>query len=311
KINGEQSKQLINDILKVFDNSDEIDGENYTYTDISQTGNIDKQIMLERHEISPELLRYERPRGVLYKDDGSVSIMINEEDHLRIQAVYPGNNIEKAYALADAIDDIIESHLEYSFNKDRGYLTSCPSNTGTGLRASVMMHLPMIKRSGNIQAMAGALAKIGMTARGIYGEGSKSYGSIYQISNQVTLGKSENEIIENLKTITEQIIDNEYNIIKTMFTTNALGLEDEIYRSAGILSNARKMSLSESMDLLSNIRLGLTAGLIKKDRLDKPVYNIMMDIKPGNIQKLLGCTMDDIQIDIERAKILREIFKGI
>lgn len=309
KIDNDQSKAMIGDVVGSIKNSYMAIGKEFDFVDLSDTDNVERLSMLEKHEISPELLRYERPVGVLVKNDDSIDIMINEEDHIRIQAIYPGNNIEKAYDMADKIDDCIEESLEYAYHKDFGYLTSCPTNTGTGLRASVMVHLPMLEKTGNLQRLAAAIAKLGMTVRGIYGEGTQPMGSIYQISNQITLGKTESEIIENLQTTCCQVIDNEFKIQKAAFTNNADDMEDSIYRALGILSSARKMSLTEAMEKLSTVRLGIIAGVVKEKRPNMPIYSIMMNIEPGNLQKRVGYSLSESQMMTERARYLREIFE--
>ncbi|MBE6012751.1 MAG: protein arginine kinase [Lachnospiraceae bacterium] len=307
KINDEQSEKLIKDVISSIKNDYMSIGSQFEYVDIKNADGTDKRALIEKHSISPELLKYSRPRGVLIKEDESVEIMINEEDHIRIQSVYSGKNIDAAWDTADKIDDLMEETLEYAFDSDFGYLTSCPTNTGTGLRASYMVHIPMLEKTGNIQSLAAALSKLGMTIRGIYGEGSESYGSIYQVSNQMTLGKSEEEIIQGLKTIGEQIEDNESKVFKNIYSENPIYVEDNIYRAYGLLKNARKMTVKEAMNLLSAVRTGYIFGILKEPKPKAPIYNIMMNIEPGNIQKRTG-ESDSDKRDIARASYLREIF---
>ena len=308
KIDDEKSREMIEDVINSIKNDYMSIGDEFEYIDLNKQEQEDSLVMVERHEISPEMLKLERPRGILLKNDESIDIMINEEDHIRIQVVYAGKNIDKAWDMADKIDDLIEESVEYAYDRRFGYLTSCPSNTGTGLRASYIMHLPFLESTGNIRELATHLSKMGMTIRGIYGEGSESFGSIYQISNQTTLGKSEKEIIDSLKTVGENIRDNETKTYEYILSRSKNKIEDDIYRSYGLLKYSRSMTMKEAMNLLSAVRVGYNRRLLTKDRPEKNIYNIMMDIEPGNIGKKYGAKTPE-ERDFYRAKYLREIFK--
>jgi len=266
--------------------------------------------MVESHEISPEILKLstERPFALLKND--SANIMLGEEDHIRIQAVVAGDNLDRAYAAANEIDDKLDKIVNYAYHKDLGYLTSCPTNTGTGLRASFMVHIPMIEKSGALANLVRHLSKLGLTVRGIYGEGTKPCGSIYQVSNQVTLGKSEAEIIEKIKTVGSQLIESERTLLESSFTTSRLEIEDVIHRAIGLLTHARRLTLNEAMESLSAIRVGLLSGVIKEVNLDLPIYCVMINIQPGSLQKMAGKHLSDNDILIERAKYLRKVFSG-
>ena len=306
KLSEEDSKKLINDVITSLENISI--GEDFSYTRVNDLSDIEKISMMEKHEISLGLLKNQKPCGALANSDKSINIMINEEDHLRIQTIFPGKNIGSSWDLADKIDNIIEESLEYAFDKDFGYLTSCPSNTGTGLRASYMVHIPMHEKSGKIQGLAAVLSKFGMTIRGIYGEGSEPLGSIYQISNQVTLGKTEQEIIEGLDNIANQIIENENAILQEMLNSQPIFIEDNVYRALGILKTARKIPIKEAMSLLSAVRLGFNYEIIKEARPNINIYNIMMNVEPGNLQKMHDKILLEEEKDILRAEYLRSIF---
>lgn len=284
-INEEESEKMIKDIVSSIKNDYMSIGTQFEYVDLNKIDDVKKAAMVEKHEISPELLKYKRPRGVLVKSDESVEIMINEEDHIRIQAINAGKNIDKAWDMADKIDDIIEESVDYAFDKKFGYLTSCPSNTGTGLRASFMVHIPVIEKTGNIRNLASSLSKMGMTIRGIYGEGSESMGSIYQVSNQITLGKSEEEIIENLKSVGKHIEENEKALFDEMYANDPVYVEDNIYRSYALLKYSKQIDMKEAMDLLSSVRVGYMTGILKEKKPKTFIYNIMMNIEPGNMRE--------------------------
>lgn len=277
-----------------------------SFLDIDKHSAPEKYSLLEKHILSGELLKSERPAGILLFNDESVCILINEEDHLRIQSIFPGHDINNAFSLADKIDDLIEENVEYAFDKDYGYLTSCPTNTGTGLRASFMIHIPVIEMTGQLRNVIEAIGKFGMTLRGIYGEGSEPMGSIYQISNQITLGKSEEEIIYNLEKVTAFIIDQETKLREELMSSNKYELIDKIYRSYGVLAHCKRITKKEAMELLSLIRLGYITNILDMKRPKQNIYSIMMNIQPGNLQKNVNRPLDESERDIERAKFINE-----
>ena len=231
--------------------------------------------------------------------------MLNEEDHIRIQAINSGYNIEKCLTEANRIDTLLQESLNYAFDKQYGYLTSCITNVGTGLRASFMLHLPMLEKYGHIQSISNNISKFGMTIRGMHGEGTKSFGSIYQISNQTTLGKTEQQIIEDLKNITIQIVEREKNVRQNLKNTQNIDILDKIYRSYGIIKYCKKIRFEEAMKHLSNIWLGKDIGVLD---ITQNIYNIMMDIQPATIAYKFNI---DEQQDIElyRAKYINEVLK--
>ena len=267
--------------------------------------------MVENHELSPDVFKLspERPFALLKGTSGE-NVILGEEDHIRIQSVAPGNNLDAAYKQASEIDDMLERAVEYAYHKDFGYLTSCPTNTGTGLRASFMVHVPMIEKTGNLPEIIRSLSKLGMTVRGIYGEGTKPFGSIYQVSNQVTLGKSEEEILKDIKAVGSQLVESEQTLLKNAFIKDPLGMEDIIFRALGLLKSARKITVNEAMESLSAIRAGILSGVLKGELgvLDLPIYSIMIGIEPGNLQTKAGENLSENDILIHRARYLREIF---
>lgn len=281
----------------------------FKFYDMMETDRIEKLDLMERHLISPDLVERQIPSGVLVMEDESVSIMINEEDHVRIQTFVAGDNIEAVYDLADKIDNMMGETLDYAFDDKYGFITSCPTNIGTGLRASFMMHLPCHEKTGNIKKLISQVSKYGVTVRGIYGEGSESVGSIYQISNQITLGKSEAEIIEILKKVGNMIKENEIEMRNHILKNDELSFEDEVYRSYGILTNAKKISAAEAMKHLSNVRLGYLSGMLKEEKPKIPVNHIMIEIQPEVMRKKMGTNTTTAKRDAARAAYINKLFE--
>jgi len=276
------------------------------FIDMSDTDNVRKQALLENHIISQNLIDRKKPCGVLTGTNANknVNIMVNEEDHLRIQSIYDGFDIENAYEKANEIDDLFANNTEYAFNKNFGYLTTCLSNTGTGLRASFMIHIPMIEALGQLSSLAYSISKFGMVIRGIYGEGSKSIGGIYQISNEITLGRSENEIIENIKNITMQIAEKEMQLRKA---NNNDDFADKIYRSYGILKYCRKISSAEAASVLSNIQIGKSLDF-KEINTNANIYDIIRNIQPANIIEYMNKkNVNNKDRDFIRAEYIRSV----
>ena len=265
---------------------------------------IERQFLVERHLISPRLSKNSTSGAALISNDGVFSIMVNEEDHIRIQAILPGLQIKKSWEMASNIDDVLEQNLEYAYSENWGYLTSCPTNVGTGMRASVMVHLPALSITGNMSKILQAVAHIGLTIRGLYGEGTEMVGNIFQISNQITLGRAEEEIVENLTAVTRQIIDKEKEARKVLLENNRIQIEDKIWRSWGIMKNARMVNSQECMKLLSDIRLGVDVGII--ENIPTQLLNeIMIETQTASIQKNSGRELSAGERDIIRAEMIR------
>ncbi|MBM7609414.1 protein arginine kinase [Lysinibacillus composti] len=277
----------------------------FSHFTIKEMPALQRQVLVEKHLISPLLAKKENSSSVLISDDESISIMVNEEDHLRIQCLSPGMQLLETYNLAYKLDNELENHLPYAFNNTLGYLTSCPTNVGTGLRASVMMHLPALTMSKQIKVITQMLTRLGMVVRGIYGEGSENLGNFYQISNQVTLGKSEEEIIEDLQNAVVQIIRNERASRESLLNKAPLVLEDRFNRSLGTLKYAHIMTSEEAAACLSNVRLGVDLGIIKSIPLHV-LNECMILIQPGFVQQYAGTTLHPNERDLFRAKMLRE-----
>jgi len=266
-----------------------------------------RQILFEKHLISREHMEDNPNKALLLNQDESVSIMVNEEDHLRIQVLLPGLQLEKAWEEADRIDDLLESQLEYAFHEEKGYLTCCPTNVGTGLRASVMIHLPGLVATKQASRIFSTLGQLGLVVRGLYGEGTEATGYLFQISNQVTLGLKETEIIQNLTAVTKQIIDKEEEVRKLLLNETPLQTKDRVGRAYGILKNAAIINSQEALSLLSEIRLGADLGILKTDVSTEKLNEIMIAAQPGFLQNNAGKHMDTLERDAARAELFNKM----
>lgn len=301
---NQQSEEVLNQLREVLnDERMAVYGELYPIL-LSDLNELDKEVLVEKHLISPNLAGESRNGAVFISEDESLSLMVNEEDHLRIQCLYPGFQIQEAWERATAIDDVFEDHVDFAFDDHRGFLTSCPTNVGTGLRASVMMHLPALVLTQQINRILQAVTQVGLTVRGIYGEGSEAMGNLFQISNQITLGQSEEEIIENLYGVVLQIIEHEKSAREKLLMDSKLRIVDRVMRSYGILAHAAIMDSKEAAQRLSDVRLGVDLKLI--DTLSSQVLNELNVLtQPGFLQKKYGENMSPSERDMYRATLIR------
>ena len=282
---------------------DALDGkENLTYTELKTLTRSQIVSLAERHLISPEFASNSDARALLMSDNEDISIMLCEEDHIRIQVMKSGLALKEAYELADKIDTEINQSLKYAFDEKLGYLTQCPTNLGTGMRASVMLHLPALTAKGQIGSLASTVSKLGLTIRGAYGEGMSAMGDLYQLSNQVSLGISEKSAIDNLKTITLQLAAQERAAREE--ASKSIETEDAVFSAYGILKSARILSTKEFMSLISKVRLGAVLGMIKTDL--KTINELMVSMQPATINAFVGKTLSLEERDVERAKLVRE-----
>lgn len=281
-------------------------GYGLNFVRLQDMDEITKMSLLEKHLVSPNfVMNKENTGAMLINDDENISVMINEEDHLRIQVMASGLDIENLMNFSTELDEKIGKLLPYAYHEKYGFLTSCPTNVGTALRASVMVHLPGLEKTGNINKILEVINNFGMNIRGIYGEGSKAAANMYQISNKQTLGISESEIVKNLKLITEKIIEQE-RLARKILTRDSIELEDKVYRAYGILTNAKKISSEEARDLLSEVKLGTDLGIIQ-ELTDLKVKKLELYTKPANLQKYLGKQIDSYERDIKRAEVIKQI----
>lgn len=304
KLDIDQAIKLVDFYKNAVFKSKKALSEELSFIDSTKINPLEKACLVEKHLISPEFAAKKEVTGLILSEDEKISIMINEEDHLRIQAISAGFQLNEAWELCSSIDDLIESESEYAYNKDFGYLTCCPTNVGTGMRASVMVHLPALTMGGYLSGVLDAVSKLGIAVRGLYGEGSDIMGNMYQISNQVSLGQSEEEIITKINIIANRIIEQE-KLAREQLLKSKVQLEDRLYRAYGIFSNARVMTSSECMKLISDVRLGVDLGIINDLSMDK-LNELVVITQPANLQKHYDTALSPEERDVKRAELIRE-----
>jgi len=276
-----------------------------SYLSVAHLGPLDRQFLVERQLISRELANVlEGPRGFAFDDRESVSLMVNEEDQLRLQVMRSGFALDAAWEEIDRIDDLIEAQVVYAFSEQFGYLTACPTNVGTGLRASVMLHLPALGLTKQIEKAFKALQKINLVVRGLYGEGSRASGDFFQISNQVTLGKSEPAALGDIREVISEIIKYERMARTALMRESRQSLQDRVARALGTLQSAQMMTSEETMELLSAVRLGISLKLVE-DVSANLVNELFLHTQPAHLQKLMGEHLDGEARNAARARYLR------
>lgn len=304
RISEEGAESLVKEVKEKLSGLADFDGEFY-FGNLSRLSKAERIAMMERHVLSPQIVNKKQETGIIVSKNESLSIMINEEDHLRIQGMAGGMNIEKAFQLANEIDDIASSKMEFAFDDQYGYLTTCPTNVGTGLRASYMVFLPALSAAGKLKLLSEELNKYGITLRGMYGEGSEGTVNIYQISNQKTLGNKEQEIIDNLNNIVLQVIRQERKRREYVLMNNYDLIEDQIYRSYGVLKYARQINTKDAMTLLSQVKFGFDTGILKSQDSNHNIFRLMMEVQPYNLLQREGKMLGNIQRDKIRAEYIR------
>lgn len=274
------------------------------YFNLNTLDELDRLLLVENHLISMEHYQAKGPRGVSCNAAGSISIMVNEEDHLRIQVILPGLALEEGWKQIDRIDDKLAEQVNWSFDESYGFLTSCPTNVGTGLRVSVMLHLPALVLSNHIEKVFTAVSQVNLAVRGLFGEGSHAVGDFFQISNQITLGKTPEEIIETVSNVLMKVIEYERDVRKALLGDSKKILEDKVWRALGMLKSARSISSEETLSYLSSVRLGVTLGLLDDISLET-INQLFLDVQPGHLQKIEGQNLDPETRDIIRANLIR------
>lgn len=299
------SDEELKDILMTIKNSN-IDSDLH-FIKLSDLDELMKNSLVEKRVISRDLLEM-KETGILLNDTENISIMINEEDHLRIQVMKPGFNLDEALSDAIRVDEKLSSKINYAYSDKYGFLTACPTNLGTGLRASVMLHLPALRLTGKIEKVLEVVNKVNLDVRGVYGEGTEAIGDLYQVSNKISLGVTEEEIVENVKLIVQKLIEQERKA-REYLKNQGETFEDKISRTYGNLVYARKMTYSECAKIISIVRLGISMGIITEID-NKKLNKISILTKPATLQKYLKKELSAEERDIERAKVIKQIIES-
>jgi protein arginine kinase len=284
--------------------------QNLSMIDLEGLSPSDRLCLVEKHLCSPQFIEQPHLRSLIVNPEQSISLMVNEEDHLRIQTIVPGFAPDQALNLANQVDDYLEEFLEFCFDENYGYLTACPTNVGTGLRVSVMIHLPGLAIIDQVKKVLTALTHIGINIRGLYGEGTESFGDLYQISNQVTLGHTEIELINNLKSVCRQVIEQERAVREALLKESKMQLEDRVFRAYGILTHARVLTSQEALKLLSDVKLGIELGIITGIK-QVEIKELFLLTRASILQKIAGKELAPPERDYQRAQIIREHFKTV
>jgi protein arginine kinase len=281
-------------------------GQGLTFVDLEGVDEIDRQILVERHLISRQHAESEGSRAVAFSADQTISLMINEEDHLRMQVLRSGLQLDECWAAISAIDNAIEQHVDFAFHARFGYLTACPTNVGTGIRVSAMLHLPALKLANEMERAFRAAKDLHLAIRGLHGEGTEASGDLYQISNQTTLGKSEDEIISEFKhLIIPKMVEYEKRARQALQRERSAALDDKIWRAYGLLTHARTVSTDEALFLLSHLRMGVSLGRIDSLKLEA-LNDLFLMIQPAHLQKLAGRRLSGEERSIVRADLIRK-----
>ncbi|MCK4340619.1 MAG: protein arginine kinase [Phycisphaerae bacterium] len=279
--------------------------QDLVHIDVDQLDDLDRTLLVERHLISRQHAEGTGTRGVVFHPSEASAIMINEEDHLRIQVMRSGLQIDEAWEQINDIDDALEAHLDYAFDAQYGYLTACPTNVGTGIRVSVMLHLPALRLTNELEKVGQAAKDMKLAVRGLHGEGTEALGDFFQISNQITLGRGEEEIIDDFRSVViPKIVEYETATREALKKNRPQALDDKIWRALGMLKSARLISSHEAMQYLSHIRMGLHVGRLATVDL-QTLNELFLQIQPAHLQKLHGERLNGEQRSVERATFIR------
>lgn len=278
--------------------------KNFEFLNLDNAPELNVGALVEEHMISPEMTKGKN-KSVMLDKNSTVSIMMGEEDHIRLQVILPGFDLDGAYKKADELDDLIAEKVNFAYHEEYGFLTRCVTNTGTGMRASVMLYLPAIRMAGRMNQLIGEVGKLGLTFRGVYGEGSDSKGDMYQLSNQITLGISEEKIIEKLKSVTNQIVKTERELRAKFLEKGRDELEDKVWRAYGTLKYAKILTSGECSKLLSTVKLGVCLGILKEVDLDK-VNELIVTCEPAHISLAAGKALSAEERDRSRAALVNK-----
>ncbi len=314
RANNAQKKEVLDKVREVYLQVKKL--KKSTFVNMAELSTLDSQFLLERHLISQEHINPSKEKGLIVSGDENISIMINEEDHLRSQVILSGFDLKRCWQILEDIDNDLAKKISFSFSSDLGYLTACPTNVGTALRASCMLHLPALTLTKRINKILELLTRISFTTRGLFGEGTQALGNFFQISNQVSLGLSEEELIDNLIGVVNQVKTQEVSARNLLLKKHKLSLEDNVWRALGILRNCRLISSREALSHLSVLCLGLDLGIIKSTDLAsrrdarEVVNSLFIIIQPAHLQKIELKSLKERERDYIRAEILRKKLGG-
>ncbi|MCK4547941.1 MAG: protein arginine kinase [Candidatus Eisenbacteria sp.] len=303
----DELQQILTEVTTAVEETQAL-GES-TVISIREISEEDRRFLLERHLVSNELVSSDWPTAVIVGDDECRSVMVNEEDHLRIQVMQSGFQPGATWVMAEEIESCLESRLEYAFSDQYGYLTACPTNAGTGLRISVLLHLPGLGLTGQIGRALKGIAQVGLAVRGLYGEGTEAMGNFFQVSNQTTLGQSEPDIIGSLERVTRQVIEHEGTARRILLKDAKPQIEDKVWRAFGLLRSGRLMRPDEVLNLCSAVRMGLGLGLLSGVSCSL-INSLMVLSQPAHIERIAGKSLSESESNAARADLVRKLLQN-
>lgn len=305
KMTKEQSAEMTGRLYEGLAGIGSLDGKNFRFAYLDRMADLEKTALFERRAINRSVLKKHAASGLILSEDEREGIVLNGDDHIRIQTVDMGFCLEKLYQEANRIDDYIGGRFDYSFDEKYGFLTSFPTNVGTGLRASVVVHLPMLSRRKNFNSLVADMARFGTVIRGVYGDGGENFGSLYQVSNQKTLGQTEKEIVDLVAKTAAELDMQERKLRSDAMAQRPLGRADETYKSYGVLKYARRLTRKDAMEFLSQLMAGINDGILKSET-PCSVFGLMLGVQPANLLSRAEKPLDKEELDAARAQFLRE-----
>lgn len=304
-LTDDEAREMILRLRQGFSDIDGQDGCIYRYADLESMEKLDRVALRERRLLNRTLSEKTTPGGFICSEDEHISIVLNADDHIRLQVLSQGLSLKECYSAADTLDDYMSEKISYAFNDKYGYLTSYPTNVGTAMKASVVVHLPSLTMNKKFQEFLSDMGRFGTSVRGVYGRGNENYGDLYEVVSQKTLGITEQEILELVSNVAGQLSAQEKQFREASLSKHHLVREDEAYKSYGILKYARKLTIKEAMTYLSHVWAGIADGLLKP-RDFVSIYNLMLDIQPANLQKRLSRPLGRSELEVERARYIKE-----
>lgn len=304
RLSEQESRELLKRLHYGLKDLGELDGKRYECAGLEELSDLDRRALRERRILNSAVLAKKSPAGIIISEEEDVSIILNGTDHIRMQVLSPGLHLHEAWKKANQLDDYINARFSYAFDEKYGYLTSFPTNVGTGMRASVILHLPSLSMGKKFQGLMADMSRFGISIKGVYGEGRENYGALYEVSNQKTMGQTEKELIELVFKAANQLNDQENQVRAMAMESHRLEQEDEVYKSFGVMKYARRLSMKEAMTFLSQLMRGVSDGLIRLTE-PCPVYRLMLGIQTANLQKLSDRPLGKEELDVARASYLR------
>lgn len=304
KLSNREGSEMVSRLLEGLCDLGDADGRSYESAYMDELAELDRRALRERRILNSSILARKAPMGLMISEQEDVSLVFNGTDHIRIQVLASGLHLQEALQTANQVDDFINARVSYAFDEKYGYLTSFPTNIGTGMRASVTVHLPSLSLGKKFPAMLSDMGRFGVSIRGVYGEGRENYGSLYEVTNQKTMGQSEKELVDLVSKVAMQLNDQENQVRAMTLKNHRLTREDEMYKSYGVLRYARKLTMKEAMTYLSHLMSGASDGLIQF-QTPCSVYRLMLGIQTANLQKLSDRPLDKAELDVARASYLR------